>query len=81
MQLYVEHYNRKCSDLILNIGRTFLCPPPTFDDKNRKIMKMLMEGFTQKQAAIEVSIANNGGVSKRLSKIRKYFTKKTGIKI
>ena len=53
----------------------------TLNDTDRKIMKMLMAGFTQKQAAIEVGIANNGGVSKRLSKIRKDITKKTGIKI
>lgn len=40
-----------------------------------------MSGFTQKEAAKVVSIANNSGVSKRLSKIRKDITKKTGIKI
>ena len=40
-----------------------------------------MSGFTQKEAAIEVGIANKGGVSKRLSKIRKDISKKTGIKI
>ena len=53
----------------------------TLDPKDRIIIKMLMAGFTQKEAAIEVGIANNGGVSKRLSKIRKDITKKTGIKI
>ena len=53
----------------------------TLDPKDRIIIKMLMAGFTQKQAAVEVGIANNGGVSKRLSKIRKDITKKTGIKI
>ena len=53
----------------------------TLNDTDRKIMKMLIAGFTQKQAAIEVGIANNGGVSKRISKIRKDITKKTGIKI
>ena len=53
----------------------------TLDPKNRTIIKMLMAGYKQKQAAEAVGIANNGGVSKRLSKIRKDFTKKTGIKI
>ena len=53
----------------------------TLDPNDRIIIKMLMAGFTQKEAAIEVGIANNGGVSKRLSKIRKDITKKTGIKI
>ena len=53
----------------------------TLDPNDRIIIKMLMAGFTQKQAAIEVGIANNGGVSKRISKIRKDITKKTGIKI
>lgn len=53
----------------------------TLDPNDRIIIKMLMAGFTQKEAAIEVGIANNSGVSKRLSKIRKDITKKTGIKI
>ena len=53
----------------------------TLDPNDRIIIKMLMAGFTQKEAAIEVGIANNSGVSKRLSKIRKDFTEKTGIKL
>ena len=53
----------------------------TLNPNDRIIIKMLMAGFTQKEAAIEVGIANNSGVSKRLSKIRKDITKKTGIKI
>ena len=51
----------------------------TLDPNDRIIIKMLMVGFTQKEAAIEVGIANNSGVSKRLSKIRKDIAKKTGI--
>lgn len=53
----------------------------TLDKTDRKIIKMLMAGYTQKEAAEAVGIANNGGVSKRISKLRKDISKKTGIKI
>ena len=53
----------------------------TLDDTDRKIIKMLMAGYTQKEVAEAVGIANNGGVSKRISKLRKDISKKTGIKI
>ena len=39
-----------------------------------------MSGFTRKESAKVVSIANNSGVSKSLSKIRKDFTKKRVLK-
>lgn len=42
---------------------------------------MLINGYTQKETAEAVGIANNSGVSKRLAKLRRDFTKATGVKI
>ena len=53
----------------------------SLNQKDRTILKMLMNGYTQKEAAEVVGIANNSGVSKRLAKIRKDFAKATGVKI
>ena len=53
----------------------------TLDDKDKIILKLLLEGYTQKEAAEAVGMANNSGVSKRISKLRKRFTEYTGIKI
>lgn len=53
----------------------------SLNQKDRRILKMLMNGYTQKEAAEAVGIANNSGVSKRLAKLRRDFTKATGVKI
>lgn len=53
----------------------------TLDEKDRIILKMLMDGYTQNEAAKAVGMANNGGVSKRLARIRGDFIRKTGVKI
>ena len=53
----------------------------SLSQKDRTILKMLMNGYTQKEAAEAVGIANNSGVSKRLAKLRRDFTKATGVKI
>ena len=53
----------------------------SLDEKDRKILKLLMGGYTQEEVAEVIGMANNSGVSKRLSKMRKEFTNKTGIEI
>lgn len=52
----------------------------SLNQKDRMILKMLMKGYTQKEAAEAVGIANNSDVFKRLAKLRKDFAKATGVK-
>ena len=53
----------------------------SLDQKDRIILKMTMAGYTQTETAKAVGMANNGGVSKRIAKLRDDFIKKTGIEI
>lgn len=53
----------------------------TIDEKDRTIIKMLDYGYTQNEIADHLHMTNNSGVSKRLSKLRKDFSRKTGIPI
>lgn len=53
----------------------------SLDEKDRVILQMTMDGYTQEEVARAVGMANNSGISKRIAKIREAFIKKTGIKI
>ena len=51
------------------------------DEKDKRILELLTAGYTQSEIADTVGMSNNGGISKRLTKIRNEFIRKTGIKI
>ena len=53
----------------------------SLDQKDRIILKMTMDGYTQTETAKAVGMANNGGVSKRIAKLRDDFIRKTGVEI
>ena len=53
----------------------------SLDQKDRIILKMTMDGYTQTETAKAVVMANNGGVSKRIAKLRDDFIRKTGVEI
>ena len=53
----------------------------SLDEKDRKILELLTAGYTQSEIADTVGMSNNGGISKRLTKIRNEFIRKTGVKI
>ena len=53
----------------------------SLDEKDKTILRMMMDGYTQSEIASEIGMANNSGVSKRLSKLREDFVRKTGVKI
>ena len=53
----------------------------TVDEKDKIIIKMIEAGYTQKEIAAHLGMANNSGVSKRIAKLQKNFERKTGIKI
>lgn len=51
----------------------------TIDEKDKIIIKMSDAGYTQNEIAEHLGMANNSGVSKRISKLQKDFERKTGI--
>ena len=53
----------------------------SLDEKDKRILELLTAGYTQSEIADTVGMSNNGGISKRLTKIRNEFIRKTGIKI
>lgn len=53
----------------------------TLDKKDKTILEMMMDGYTQAEIAKALGMANNSGVSKRISKLRSDFIRKTGINI
>ena len=53
----------------------------TLDKKDRTILKMMTDGYTQAEIAKALGMANNSGVSKRIAKLRSEFIRKTGINI
>ena len=53
----------------------------SIEEKDRIILKMIMYGYTQTEAAKAVSMASNSGVSKRIAKLREVFLQKTGLKV
>ena len=53
----------------------------TLDKKDRTILKMMADGYTQAEIAKTLGMANNSGVSKRIAKLRSEFIRKTGINI
>ena len=53
----------------------------TLDKKDKTILKMMMDGYTQAEIAKALGMANNSGVSKRIAKLRSEFIRKTGINI
>ena len=53
----------------------------SLDEKDRRILRMTMDGYTQDEIARTVGFANNSAVSKRIAKLRNDFVRKTGVKI
>lgn len=53
----------------------------SLDEKDKIIISMCRDGYTQDEIAEKLGMANNSGVSKRIAKLRKNFERKTGIKI
>ena len=53
----------------------------SLDEKDRRLLELLTAGYTQSKIADTVGMSNNGGISKRLTKIRNDLIRKTGIKI
>ena len=53
----------------------------SLEEKDKTILRMMMDGYTQSEIASEIGMTNNSGVSKRLSKLREDFARKTGVKI
>ena len=53
----------------------------SLDEKDRKILRMTMDGYTQDEIARAVGFANNSAISKRIAKLRNDFVRKTGVKI
>ncbi|MDD6478912.1 MAG: hypothetical protein PUF48_03740 [Oscillospiraceae bacterium] len=53
----------------------------TLDEKDKIIIKMSDDGYTQDEIAKQLSMANNSGISKRINKLKKDFERKTGIDI
>lgn len=50
-------------------------------EKDRTILEMLVEGYTQSEIAKAIGMANNSGVSKRIAKLREEYIKKTGLQL
>lgn len=53
----------------------------SIDEKDRAIVKMMMQGYTQSEISETLGFSGNSAVSKRADKLRKKFTKTTGLSV